>query len=144
MDGHNGRQQTDIQDIVGRGWSFPVRTDIRGRISMTNDYGDTIERAIRIILQTVKGERVMRPEFGSELHRLVFAENNATTAGQADFYIRQALARWEPRIDVEQVKVSWREMDRGAMLIDIIYRVKATNDIRNLVFPFYSIPEERE
>jgi phage baseplate assembly protein W len=144
MDGRNGWNPNGIQDIVGRGWGFPVRTDIRGRIALTSDIDDTIERSIRIILQTVKGERVMRPEFGSDLHLLVFAENNATTAGRADFYVRQALSRWEPRIEIEQVKVTWSEMNRGAMLIDIHYRVKATNDMRNLVFPFYSIPEGGE
>lgn len=128
-------------DIIGAGWAFPVRTDIRGRIAMVRGE-DTIERAIRLILQTIKGERVMRPEFGSDLHLLVFAENSPTTAGLADYYVRTALARWEPRIEVENVEVDFGELDLGRMLINITYRVKSTNDIRNLVFPFYAIPEE--
>jgi phage baseplate assembly protein W len=141
MDGRDELVRDDRLDFVGRGWAFPVRLDLRGRVALTTGV-ESIERAIRIILQTVKGERVMRPQFGSDLHLLVFAENNATTAGLADFYVRQALARWEPRIEVDEVKVSWSQADRGAMIINITYTIKATNDRRNLVFPFYQIPEE--
>lgn len=141
MDGRVSYNGHEDQDIVGRGWGFPISTDIRGRIKLTGG-ADTVERAIRLVLQTVKGERVMRPEFGSDLHLLVFAENNATTVGQADYYVREALARWEPRIEVLSVEVSFAESNRGIMLIDIGYRIKSTNDIRNLVFPFYAIPEE--
>ena len=141
MDGREGVFRDDRLDFVGRGWAFPVGLDLRGRIELTNGF-ESIERAIRLILQTARGERVMRPQFGSDLHKLVFAENNATSAGLADFYVRQALARWEPRIDVENVGVSWSESDRGAMVLNITYLIKATNDRRNLVFPFYAIPEE--
>lgn len=131
------------QDIVGTGWAFPVGLDARGRVALT--HGDeTIERSMRLILLTVKGERPMRPEFGSDLHRLVFAESSPATEGQADFIVRQALARWEPRIDVEDVRVSWDAQERGMMRIEIVYRVRQTNDVRNLVFPFYAIPEEGE
>src|SRR5215211_1254161 len=141
MDGRNGLVRDDRLDFIGRGWAFPVGLDLRGRVALTSGTG-TIERSIRMILQTVRGARVMRPQFGSDLHLLAFAENNATTAGMADFYVRQALARWEPRIDVDNVKVTWPDADRGAMTIDISYIVKATNDRRNLVFPFYAIPQE--
>jgi phage baseplate assembly protein W len=141
MDGRDGLIRDDRLDFVGRGWAFPVGLDLRGRVALTNGF-ESIERAIRLILQTARGERVMRPQFGSDLHKLVFAENNATTAGLADFYVRQALARWEPRIEVENVSVSRAEAERGAMVLTISYLIKATNDRRNLVFPFYAIPEE--
>jgi phage baseplate assembly protein W len=141
MDGRDRLVRDDRLDFIGRGWAFPVGLDLRGRVELTSGTG-TIERAIRVILQTVRGARVMRPQFGSDLHLLVFAENNATTAGLADFYVRRALARWEPRIEVENVAVSWPDADRGALTIDITYIVKATNDRRNLVFPFYAIPQE--
>lgn len=141
MDGRDRQTRDDPLDFIGRGWAFPVGLDLRGRVALTSG-SETIERSIRLILQTVRGSRVMRPQFGSDLHLLAFAENNATTAGLADFYVRRALARWEPRIEVENVKVSWLEADQGAMIIDITYIVKATNDWRNLVFPFYSIPQD--
>ncbi len=141
MDGRDGLVRDDRLDFIGRGWAFPVGLDLRGRVALTSGT-ESIERAIRLILQTVRGARVMRPQFGSDLHLLVFAENNPTTAGLADFYVRRALARWEPRIEVENVKVSWADADQGAMSINITYIVKATNDRRNLVFPFYAIPQE--
>ncbi len=142
-DGASPLHEDVEQDIIGAGWSFPVQLNGRGSVALTSGV-HTIERAIRIILLTAKGERAMRPEFGSDLHRLVFAENNATTAGYADFYVREALAQWEPRIEVEDVQVSWSRSDRGMMLIEIEYRIRQTNDVRNLVFPFYTIPEEGE
>lgn len=141
MESRDGLIRDDRLDFVGRGWAFPVGLDLRGRVALTSGM-ESIERAIRIILQTVRGARVMRPQFGSDLHLLVFAENNPTTAGLADFYVRRALARWEPRIEVESVKVSWADADQGAMSLNISYLVKATNDRRNLVFPFYAIPQE--
>jgi phage baseplate assembly protein W len=141
MDGRNGLVRDERLDFIGRGWAFPIGLDLRGRVELTTGTG-AIERAIRLILQTVRGARVMRPQFGSDLHLLAFAENNATTAGLADFYVRRALARWEPRIEVENVKATWPDADQGTMTIDITYIVKATNDRRNLVFPFYAIPQE--
>ena len=142
MDNQDRFLRDDRLDFVGRGWAFPVGLDVHGRIGLTTGT-EAIERAIKLILQTVVGARVMRPEFGSELHSLVFAENNATTAGMADFYVRRALARWERRIEIDDVRITWEDADQGAMTINLAYRVKATNDRRNLVFPFYSIqPEE--
>lgn len=139
---HRERPYDDKRlDFAGRGWAFPVGLDLRGRIGLTSGV-EVIERAMKLILMTVPGSRVMRPQFGSELHELVFAENNATTAGLADFYVRRALARWEPRVDVEEVGMSWADAERGVLSITIGYRIKATNDRRNLVFPFYGIPEE--
>src|SRR5581483_5157012 len=136
MDGRNGIFDDERLDFAGRGWAFPVQLDLRGRVALSAGI-EAIERSMKLILMTVRGARVMRPEFGSDLHQLVFAENNATTAGLADFYVRRALARWEPRVDVEDVGISWANAEQGAMMITIAYRVKATNDRRNLVFPFY-------
>jgi phage baseplate assembly protein W len=141
VDSRNGLVRDDRLDFIGRGWAFPVGLDLRGRVALTTGT-ESIERAIQLILQTVRGARVMRPQFGSDLHLLTFAENNPTTAGLADFYVRRALARWEPRIEVENVKISWADADQGQMTINISYLVKATNDRRNLVFPFYAIPHE--
>lgn len=128
------------QPQVGSGWKFPPRLDARGRIELVSGERD-IEEAIKIVLLTRKGERPMRPEFGSDLDSLVFASNDAATAGLAERYIAEALARWEPRIDVMSIDARPSE-GRSALDIDIRYRVRATNDERNLVFPFYTIPGE--
>jgi phage baseplate assembly protein W len=101
-----------------------------------------IEESIRIVLGTAKGERRMRPTFGSSLHELVFAPNNASTATLASHYVREALGQWEPRIEVTEVGVTTDPLDPACLLIDVRYRIRETNDERNLVYPFYRIIEE--
>ena len=130
-----------MSDFLGSGWAFPPRIDARGRIALARQEHD-VEEAIRIILLTPKGQRVMRPEFGCQIHDLAFAPNNSTLLGLATFYVEEALAMWEPRIRVEEVKA---RVDPGAperVLIDVRYEIKATHDRRSLVFPFYRIPGE--
>jgi phage baseplate assembly protein W len=128
--------------IIGRGWSFPPMLDERGTIALTSD-GDEIEQSIRIILSTAPGQRVMRPDFGCRIHELVFAPNNSATAGEAIQYVTESLGRWEPRIEVESVDVEPESADVGRLVITVNYWVRATHNVRSLVFPFYLIPEER-
>ena len=128
-------------DHLGAGWAFPPRVNSRGAIALSHAERD-IEEAIRIILSTARGERPMRPEFGSNLHTLVFAPNNASTAATLRFYVEEALARWEPRIAVVDVGVDATGADDGLLNVTIQYLVRATNDERNLVYPFYRIPHE--
>ena len=127
--------------ILGRGWHFPPMLDERGTMALASDEDD-IEQAIHIILATAPGQRVMRPEFGCRIHELVFAPNNATTAGLAGRYINEALGRWEPRIDVQRVDVVPDPDDPACLVISLGYRVAATHSNRSLVYPFYLIPEE--
>jgi len=129
------------KDFLGSGWKFPVRLDSRGQIELAHQEQD-VEEAIKIILMTQKGERPMRPEFGTELHTLVFAPNDASTAGLARRYVMEGLAMWEPRIDVIHVGARPDEIDPARLMIDIRYKIRATNSDRNLVFPFYVIPGE--
>jgi phage baseplate assembly protein W len=130
-----------VTDVLGTGWAFPPRVDTRGRIALARQERD-VEEAIRIILLTPKGQRVMRPEFGCRIHDLVFSPNNATLTGLATYYVEEALDMWEPRIQVEEVSARVDQNDPGRLLIDISYRLKATADRRSLVFPFYRIPGE--
>lgn len=129
------------KDFLGKGWQFPPRLDGRGRIALVEDDRD-IEEAIKIILLTRKGERPSRPEFGSELHTLVFAPNDATTSGLARRYTMEALARWEPRIEVKEVLIDDSEAQEGKLHLEINYFIPTLNSERNLVFPFYTIPGE--
>ena len=124
------------EDVLGTGWHFPIEMDGRGGISLSRRERD-IEESIRIILSTAKGERRMRPEFGSRIHELVFAPNNATTAGLARQYVQEALGWWEPRIEVTDVDTRPDPADMSHLLINIKYIIKASNDERNLVYPFY-------
>jgi hypothetical protein len=128
-------------DFVGAGWAFPLATDATGGVALVVRERE-IEEAIRLILATAPGERPMRPEFGCRVHDHVFAPINAATAGAIAQDVRYALDQWEPRIDVRDVLVSFDAADAGTLYIDIQYAIRGVNDPRNLVFPFYVIPEE--
>ncbi|MFC1968052.1 GPW/gp25 family protein [Chloroflexota bacterium] len=127
------------KDTLGTGWSFPLRIDGRGGIGLSQ-HDNAIVESIRIILGTAKGERRMRPHFGCDVHRLIFAPNNATTWGLAAHYVEEALGWWEPRIEVTEIDPHPDPEDASRLLIDIKYTIKATNDARNLVYPFYLMP----
>ena len=127
--------------FVGRGWAFPMRIDASGGIAMVSDDRE-IEESIRLILGTALGERPMRPEFGCRIHQHVCGSADATTAGLIAYEVRASLRRWEPRIDVTDVDVGFDDDRPSIVYIDIAYRIRSTNDPRNLVFPFYSIPGE--
>jgi len=127
------------KETLGTGWSFPLRIDGRGGIS-TSRYDTDIQESMRIILGTAKGERRMRPHFGCDIHTLIFAPNNATTWGLAAHYVEEALGWWEPRIDVTEIDPQPDPEDASRLLINIKYVIKATNDARNLVYPFYLLP----
>ena len=134
LNGHERR-------ILGQGWRFPLGVDGRGGLALAKGEND-IKEAIVTILCTAQGERVMRPEFGSSIHEFVFAPNNATTAGLIAYQVQEALARWEPRIEVTEVDVQPDPLEASRVLINIQYLVKATNDEVNMVYPFYLIPTE--
>lgn len=90
-----------------------------------------------IILGTAKGERVMRPDFGCGINELVFAPNNTSTATLITFYIKEALLKWEPRIELLKVNAEADETEQNKLIITIDYMVKTTNTRDNLVYPFY-------
>jgi uncharacterized protein len=129
-------------DIIGIGFGFPLGVDARGGIRMSRGAND-IEEAIRLIIGTAQGERRMRPEFGCAIHAYVFAPMDPTTLGLVSYHVTEALGRWEPRITVEHVVVRPDTVFDGCMLIDVDYTIRSTGDRRNLVYPFYTIPEER-
>ncbi len=140
------------QDLIGVGWRYPVRFDLasgepgavidrgRGGIAFAREERD-IEQAIFIILSTARGERRMRPTFGCDIHKLVFAPINPTTLGLMHQYVADALAMWEPRIDVEVLDLA-PNPDAGRVDIEIQYTIRSTKDERTLVYPFYVIREE--
>jgi uncharacterized protein len=128
-----------VTDFIGSGWAFPVGVDATGQIALVRGSRE-IEQAMRLILSTYPGERPMRPNFGSKLRDFIFDgatwENAAAIAAE----VRASLLVWEPRASVADVLVTPETGDPGVLMIDIFYTVKGTNDPRNLVFPFYTIP----
>lgn len=137
---------------VGRGWHLPLNLQTHQsaqdwlpnlghwqQLVMLTDGANEIQQAIRIILLTAPGERVMRPEFGCRIHELLFEPNNRATAVRAEQYITEALTRWEPRITINQVEA---KPQAAHLNIHITYTIQASNDEQNLVYPFYLTPGE--
>lgn len=130
-----------MSGFLGSGLAFPLGVDRRGRIALAHGEDD-IAQAIQIILATAPGERPMRPEFGCGIHRYVFDIVDAETLGRMELEISRAIARWEPRVDLISVQFDTSATGEGRLEISIGYRVRATNHVRNLVYPFYIIPAE--
>lgn len=124
------------KDFLGKGWAFPVGTDSGDGVALST-YERNIEDCILVILGTALGERQMRPDFGCGIHDLVFAPNNAHTAGLITYYVEEALAKWEPRIRLVSVDVDRSDHLEGKAYVNVEYEVRATNNFYNLVYPFY-------
>ena len=117
-------------DFIGAGWSFPLATDATGGVALVTQEQE-IEQAIRLILGTACGERPMRPEFGCRIHDHVFGPATSATAGQIAYDVREALERWEPRIEVNSVGVSFEDIGSGTLYVDVAYSIRGLNDPRN-------------
>jgi phage baseplate assembly protein W len=127
-------------DFIGNGWAFPAAINRNGSVRLVTGT-EEVDAAIRMILSTVPGERVMRPDFGCSMWEQLFAPLTSGTLGLIEQAVREALERWEPRIELESVS-SVGDQQNGAVHITVAYRLRSTNDVRNLVFPFYTIPTE--
>ena len=129
--------------FVGRGFSWPMEVDHTGSIRLTDTVED-IDRSMRIVLMTAPGERVMRPRFGCDIWDLLFEPVTPNLLGLIASAVYEALGQWEPRVQVDEVVPVPDVDDGGLVRVTVSYHVKATNDRRNLVFPFYVIPHETE
>ena len=127
MDGDNA--------FLGSGWAFPPRFTRRG-VTMAHAERD-IEESLFILLSTVPGERVMQPTFGCGLKLHVFDSINESTIAVIKDIVSQAILFNEPRVVVERIDVSDADLVEGKLAINIQYKVRATNNRYNLVYPFY-------
>lgn len=140
---HLPRSVEDDDSFVGRGFSWPMEVDHTGAIRLTDGVPD-LDRSIRIVLMTAPGERLMRPQFGCRIWEMLFEPVTPNLLGLIAQAVRDALAQWEPRVVVDHVQAE-PDPDHGSLVhIAISYRVRATNDRRNLVYPFYVIPHDAE
>jgi uncharacterized protein len=124
------------RDFLGTGWKFPVHVNPRGGLSYSSAE-QKIQESIWLVLATRPGERQMRPDFGCGIHSYVFAPNNPTTHGHLIHEVRRALTEWEPRIDVQSVRVDPTVDQPNLLLIRVDYLVRTTNVVQNLVYPFF-------
>jgi phage baseplate assembly protein W len=125
------------KEFLGRGWGFPVQLDVAtGRVADAEHEAD-IRQAIRIIIETAPGERVMRPDFGCGIHALVFEAADTTLLQRVRSEVEAALTRYEARIELLAIDVNAAPGTDGQLLIELEYRVRLTNQVGNLVYPFY-------
>jgi uncharacterized protein len=128
-------------DFIGAGLAFPMRVDARGSLAMSSG-PDALEQALVTIISTAPGERVMRPAFGCAIWDLLFDPVTPNTLGLMCEAVRDAVSRWEPRVELDDV-VAVPDPERPELVrISVRYTVRTTNDKRNLVYPFYVIPQE--
>ena len=134
----SGTSDPERKDFLGRGWAMPVALDVRTGLVATAEHEEDIRQAILIIIETAPGERVMRPDFGCGIHELVYAAMDSNTVQRVRSVVEDALRRFEPRIDVLGVGVdTLAAATDGRLMVEIEYRVRKTNQVGNLVFPFY-------
>jgi phage baseplate assembly protein W len=122
--------------FLGVGWKFPLQVTPNGKIAQARAE-QRVEESILLVLATARGERPMLPDFGCGIHDLVFSENNAGTIALVVYMVRTALVKYEPRIDVLDVLAESTADSPNLLLIRVSYRIRSTNAIGNLVYPFY-------
>lgn len=122
--------------FFGRGWKFPITIDERGGIALS-EYDKKIRESIVIILSTAKGERVMRPDFGCDIHDFAFSVINTSILTLIKSAVKEALLLWEPRIEVLDVETFTEKINDGILSIGINYKIRTTNTVFNMVYPFY-------
>ncbi len=122
--------------FFGRGWKFPITIDERGSIALS-EYDKKIRESILIILSTAKGERLMRPDFGCDIHDFAFTVINTSILTLIKSAVKEALLLWEPRIEVLDVETFTEKINDGILSIGINYKIRTTNTVFNMVYPFY-------
>jgi phage baseplate assembly protein W len=125
------------QSFLGKGWAFPVQfnTQIKS-VEMAYEEED-IRQSLNIILMTKMGERVMRPNFGSQLSDSVFGSIDSITINRIEDQVKQAILEWEPRVTLNQVIVDISQMYDGRLDLKIDYTIRLINVRTNIVFPYY-------
>ncbi len=128
----------DSKEFLGRGLKFPLQVDPRtGKFSMVSHEED-IREAIEIILRTMQGERIMRPEFGSNVMEYVFSPSSSTMRYSLAHEVREQLLYQEPRITDVEAKCREVNGQSGALVVEVTYTVRSTNNRYNHVYPFYT------
>ena len=123
-------------NIIGQGWSFPIKVNAKGGLDWSTG-PDRIQAAIWIILSTSPGERLMLPTFGAGIKDYVFESNSQVVCGRLQSEVQKALTQWEPRIQVVTVQATPSTEQDSLVLISITYQISNTNDLYNMVYPFF-------
>lgn len=132
-----------MRNILGRGWAFPVGTDVQGKVALSS-YEKSVEESICIILGTTPGERVMHPDFGCKINDIIFSPSSSKTVSLAVHYIEEAIIKWEPRVILKKVYGDVDPDNPGLINIKIDYEIRSVNTFFNMVYPFYLERGERD
>jgi phage baseplate assembly protein W len=123
-------------ELIGIGWKFPIKVNARGGVSQSSG-PERVQDAVWVIIKTSLGERVMRPRFGAGVDEYVFQSNSPATRAALAAAIKGALLEWEPRIDLEPVRVDPVPGEPSQVLVSVEYRLRSTNELFNMVYPLY-------
>jgi phage baseplate assembly protein W len=127
----------DKKSFLGKGWTFPPTFDNQsGSVRMVSDEKDIAE-SLRIILFTTFGERIMRPEFGSNLSNVLFSAVDSLAINRIKGYITQSILMFEPRVTLNEIEIETDQTIDGKLLINLDYTIRSINVRTNIVFPFY-------
>lgn len=126
----------NAKDFLGIGLKYPIQINRKGALELS-PYEEDIADSIRIILSTPKGERVMRPDFGCDISKFIFDNNNTSIINRIKYTVLEALTIWETRIKVNNIEVVTDKLNEGKLLINIHYNISSTNNRYNIVYPFY-------
>ncbi|MBX3628407.1 MAG: GPW/gp25 family protein [Nitrosomonas sp.] len=128
-------------DSGAQGTGMGLYVEPSGKIAMTSSRA-AIRQSILLLMSTIPGERVMRPQYGCDLHQLAFMPNDATTHGLAIHYVRTALERWEPRIDIIHIDANTNADDPSLMDITLKYRIRKLKQPEQLIIAYHLMGAE--
>lgn len=120
---------TNRRDWLGQDTKFPIRGAFE-----PNEGMDEVNQCIQLLIATVPGERVQRPEYGCRLYTRVW-DNIDEVASEGLSDIREAIQTFEPRVQLVSVN-SRIFRDTGRILFAVEYRLVDENTVQNLVFPY--------
>jgi phage baseplate assembly protein W len=122
----------DPREVLGRGWAFPFRIHAANGGVAYSEFEENIRQNMTIIIGTRPGERQMLPDFGCRIHELIFAPNTSSTAAMISHHVKDALERWEERIEVTGVDAM--SDPGGSIKVRVSYRIRATNALQSLSY----------
>ncbi len=131
------------REFLGRGLRFPVSVNLNGGVS-SSALEENVRQSIFIILGTAPGERINRPQFGCQIHDLMFAPNNELTAARAEVYCEEAIYKFEPRVEQVTCTAVANRDEPNRLDLRIEYVIASKNEKRNLVYPFYLKNQDEE
>ncbi len=125
-----------MSDFLGQGWRFPIRPDATGRLGYVSG-DENVVQSVVVLLSTAVEERVMRPSFGTEAPRLVFAPGSTQYLGLLEQTVRDAVRDQEPRVILESVEVVQDPIEPERVSIEVGITVRRSNTRTSVVFPYY-------